>query len=103
MPVDQTSRPAITHGSPSVLGDDVFEEQYHPSTAVIDIFGRGKDIIKKGNQADDIEEIREDFDEDESSQPDDNLSSGVEESQGRTGSGGSGNTQTTRTLITNAR
>lgn len=101
---DQTSRNSMTPASPEVIGDDVFEEQYHPH-GVVDIFGRGNDIIKKGNEADAIEEaIKEDFDEDQSSdRPDeDNQSSGAPESAGRTGSGGSNNL-TTRNLVTNAR
>jgi hypothetical protein len=100
---DQTSRGQMTPASPEVIGDDVFEEQYHPH-GVVDIFGRGNDIIKKGNEADAIEEeaIKEDFDEDESSDRPDNQSSGAPESAGRTGSGGSNNL-TTRNLVTNAR
>ena len=56
-PVDQTSRADMTPASPEVLGDDVFEDQYQyqPNQAVIDIFGRGNDIIKKGNEADMVE------------------------------------------------
>ena len=42
--------------------DDVFEEQYHPR-AVVDIFGRGGDVISKMNNADNI--IVEDDGEDE--------------------------------------
>ena len=111
-PVDQSSRANMTPASPEVLGDDFFEDQYQyqPNAAVIDIFGRGNDIIKKGNEADAIEEaIKEDPDEDlSSSERGDHLSSGeppqsVEGgSNGRTGSGGS-NQNTTRNLVTNAR
>jgi hypothetical protein len=97
----------MTHGSPDAFGDEVFEEQYHPGSAVIDIFGRGNDIIKKANEADDLGEVREDFDEDNSSRTDRNeeiISSGAPESaDDRGGSAGSGNNQTTRALVTNAR
>ena len=44
--------------------DIVFEDQYHPK-AVVDIFGRGGDIISKVNQADEV--ILEDDGEDEQS------------------------------------
>lgn len=99
--VDQTSKAGITHGSPEILGDDVFEEQYHPSSAVIDIFGRGNDIIKKANMADAVEEIKEDFEEDESSQQESAVENHGPDSPGRGGSGGSGAyTHTTRGLIT---
>ena len=61
---DQSSHGKMGQESPGFIGDDVFEEQYHPQ-GVVDIFGRGNDIIKKGNEADAIEEgIKEDFDED---------------------------------------
>ena len=112
-PVDQSSRANMTPASPEMCGDEIFEDQYQyqPNPAVIDIFGRGNDIIKKGNEADMIDEvIKEDFEEDmESSERDENQSSGLppslEGSNGRTGSGGSNSQQqhTTRFLVTNAR
>lgn len=64
--VDQTSRADMTPASPEIIGDEIFEDQYqYQPHGVIDIFGRGNDIIKKGNDADAFEEaIKEDFDED---------------------------------------
>jgi hypothetical protein len=66
--VNQSSKGEIAGADLSAAkgpGEEViFEEQYHPK-AVVDIFGRGGDIISKANKADDV--IIEDDDEDDQS------------------------------------
>lgn len=64
---DQNSKTEMHGADISAKGpgeDIMFEDQYHPK-AVVDIFGRGGDVISKANQADEV--IMEDDCEDEQS------------------------------------
>ena len=45
-PVDQSSKVDSISGSPDVLADDMFQDQYHPR-ADFDIFGHGDPFKKK--------------------------------------------------------
>jgi hypothetical protein len=94
MAVEQSSRAHMTPASPEVIcGDDeMFQDQYHPEP-VVDIFGRGNDMIKKANMADDVIE-------------EENEESEANSSPTRTASGNSNNNlqvDTSRAMNTNAR
>ena len=71
--VEQSSKVgnSVAHGgSPdNMIGDEIYEEQYHPSGRVVDIFNMAGDPIKKMNEADDVirEESEAADDDDESS------------------------------------
>jgi type II secretory pathway pseudopilin PulG len=51
---DQSSRAHMSPGSPEIIEEEIFEEQYHPGTNIVDLFGKG--IIQKVNEADQVEE-----------------------------------------------
>jgi type II secretory pathway pseudopilin PulG len=51
---DQSSRAHMSPGSPEIIEEEMFEEQYHPGTNIVDLFGKG--IIQKVNEADQVEE-----------------------------------------------
>lgn len=47
---DQSSRAHMSPGSPEIIEDEIFEQQYHPGANFVDLFGKG--IIQKVNEAD---------------------------------------------------
>jgi hypothetical protein len=79
------------------VGDDIYEDQYHPTGRVIDIFNMVGDPIRKMNEADDV--IKE---EEESEAADDDDSSASPD-QHRSGSGGQDQDSHRIGMLTNAR
>jgi len=53
--VEQSSKQSVQNITPNVVGDDMYQDQYHPSAA-FDIFGRGDKFMQKANEADDLDE-----------------------------------------------
>ena len=53
--VEQSSKQSVQNITPNVVGDDMYQDQYHPSAA-FDIFGRGDKFMQKANDADDLDE-----------------------------------------------
>ena len=49
---DQSSRAHMSPGSPEIIEEEMFEDQYHPGANYVDLFGKG--IIQKVNEADQV-------------------------------------------------
>lgn len=70
------SKPDMASG----IQDEKYEQQYHPRMANVDIFGNG-DIIKKGNQADqvNVDNVDDSDEEDEQSSNADNWNGAAQQ------------------------
>lgn len=69
----QMSKPEMASG---MADDEKYEEQYHPRVAAVDIFGNG-DIIKKANEADDVNVHNVDDSDESDDQQSSNAESGA--------------------------